>query len=291
MKPRKILITDADNCALEFSESKKFLSVFLLQEAKKYDGFVICTHRTSDFFLPNEDGKIRMKDDFNDANAVIKHHHLKETHPSDVFLSRVVENLKEETGVKCIAVSTPYDTTPELSDTREYRECGWGYTNIIKPIEDKLIKSLKEEKEIDVFTHVLDQEDVQKLLKKDITYFSPYTKNNQIKKILKKLHKTYPKDKLEVAFIDDLDYICKSALRLSWDEIHKIAPNVTQFSVYNHDAFESLTRAKEKDPILLLGTVTPAPSIFQRCFSCFSPARKKPPLSSPGTNSISLKNT
>jgi hypothetical protein len=164
---RRILIADLDNCSFTINQevNGKLLSRKFVAHAKKakYAAFYVCTHRTAGNYKTNlldplvviEKNIERNQAYENQAEAREAHRYadvpfFTEEHLSHVFTHKIIEHLEQETGLTCIAVSTPGDV----------EQCGEAYTSknqqLMKVIEDVLARHPDEKQVFDFVDDRLD---------------------------------------------------------------------------------------------------------------------------------------
>jgi hypothetical protein len=228
---RRILIADLDNCSFTINQevNGKLLSRKFVAHAKKakYAAFYVCTHRTAGNYKTNlldplvviEKNIERNQAYENQAEAREAHRYadvpfFTEEHLSHVFTHKIIEHLEQETGLTCIAVSTPGDV----------EQCGEAYTKIIKPLEEEAIR-----KNYDFSAFAL----------VDDVVFDGTSKNQQLMKVIEDVLARHPDEKQVFDFVDDRLDLCQAALALC----DKLPKNVV-LNVFHHDAFDS-TRLKQ----------------------------------------------
>lgn len=214
---RKVLITGIDDCAISLKQivNGKLLTANLIKFAKAggYSEFYACTHRSVGNYQENILGavskvsaQLKLIDEKTSEGIpklqayqihcqpkrepLFEIDHL--THP---FTHKVIQHLEEETELKCAAVSTPHDFIRN-------RQCGDGYNQVIKPIEQQVIANGYD---FACYAEAVEQCKVA----------GRATKNSQLLQIIAHARRSYPKDNLIFDFVDDSVSICNNALQLN----------------------------------------------------------------------------
>jgi hypothetical protein len=223
---RRTLITDLDNCAFTANQevNGKLLSRQFVEYAKKgkYADFYVCTHRSvtnveanlvAPFLVLKEniahinasDNPAKLRDAYRYAGLPF----FTEEHLSHMFTHKIVEHLEQETGLSCVAVSTPDDN----------KVCGETYSEIIQRLEKK---AMRLDYDFSIFAEVKG------------TVIDHASKNKQIMKIIEDALAKHPDEQHVFDFVDDRMDLCQAALALC----NKLPKNVV-LNVFHHDAFDS----------------------------------------------------
>jgi hypothetical protein len=223
---RKTLIADLDNCSFTTNQevNGKLLSRQFVAHAKQvqYAEFYVCTHRTADNFETHLLDPIRLiQVDIERNQAYQNQAAMRETygyaskpffteeHLSHVFTHKIIEHLEQETGLSCVAVSTPGDV----------HQCGEAYLKIIKPLE---IDAIKKNYDLSAFEEV------------EWIAFDTNSKNRQLMQVIMDALARYPEEQHVFDFVDDRLELCQAALKLC----DKLPKNV-MLNIFHHDAFDS----------------------------------------------------
>jgi len=217
VRAKKIAILDIDNCLHTWGIRGKWTSSVLSPElithinkhGYGYSELYLCTHRT-----------------------VQAYEHLIDRIPlsnlewfdlTDIFIDSIIERLQDDTGLQCVAVSTPHDNGIA---------CGDGYKNILQPAEARMAASaitLLPNKASSI-TKVLNA--CSKESKAHMPpVFSSISKNVQLEQIMHHARQRHLDGLLEFDFFDDVADICQSATSLP-------LPANVAFTVYQHSAFD-----------------------------------------------------
>jgi hypothetical protein len=257
---KRILLVDYDNCAIAVQRSNlnepcskappHLISPVLIKHIKNgaYDGFMGLTQRclfsvrtiVADHVMHFQQIKNMLENCVRQRLPLEKIAHLPDLSGHDVedcFTKNITDNIQKLTGLPCLGVSTSDD---------KHGECGSGYNNIIKPIEEAILKTkrVKFERRNKIYGEWIDFDFALKMEFKQEPVKSEEiprsTKNHQIKQTANYLSNLFgAEEKIEIDFVDDKMELVHSALSLA--VMKDLPENVTAFSVYWHDALDPRT--------------------------------------------------
>ncbi len=239
----------------------------LSSSALRYEDFAICTARHLDDFYSFGDFYIP---DLVQKNKGLAKHYKKliagaqekadkiffesklsqimdcsEIDPDDVFIIRIKRNLEEETGLKCVTVSTPEDRD---------NECGSGFEKIIEPHELDIIQrkwKLIKSEWIHPSTSPVEWKKIcypkpkRDFRRKPIQHI-PSNKNHQIISTINKMLSSKKKRSTFFVFdfVDDVPEILENAKKIPQDKL----PENVVLRLYRADAYK-------RAPIEWVGTI------------------------------------
>jgi hypothetical protein len=228
------LVLDVDNCSLVDAVQdslgkiipnahEDLLSPHVIAEGRsgRYAGFYLCTWRCarttfqatfSDRVLNNY--KANLKNDYD---------------PRKLLTTSVAENLEKVLGIPCIAISTPDDLS-ETAPAEQAKKCGYGYQNLIRPLEQKLIAINQDLLNKPCYSGYTDIPVVSTIQHQPLWDGSlAKTKNPQLKQIASHASAHNPNKKVKLAYWDDEERHCTNASKLGLDELpNNVLLQITQ---------------------------------------------------------------
>lgn len=275
-RTERYLVLDLDNCTVTPNTSRAdLLSKKLLahiaaaqkNDKTRYAGFYICTHRRFELAIEGNYSSESV-DQYEKQKKFQEKHQAK-----NLLISQIINNLSKETGLSCIAVSTPDDSGHNMP-TAPLLRCGAGYNYIVKPFEDKLVETFSDDKNIKAKSEYYAKASKIDFLKEiktdkvageamlanyiwaqtkieiqaqknhpqpvDEKHFNPRTKNQQLLQIMCHAD-AHAKPKTTDVILDYFDdeegenslNLCSTALKIPR---HQMPPKIRKLNVYHHSA-------------------------------------------------------
>jgi hypothetical protein len=212
-KIKKILVLDLDSCAITIKVGSEgilnmredMISPTLIEHVKSssYDAFYVCTHRS-------------IKTTFEAAFASLVKYSMANSNlnPISISTTMIIKNLEKALGISCLAVSTPDDFCLSVPTNDPLKQCGYGFENIIKPYEQKLMelnKDLIQKNKYEGYQTI----PVEKNAYKRSYAADDNSKNNQLILIGEHASITFHEFDISLYFRDDKEEICSTALKIS----------------------------------------------------------------------------
>jgi hypothetical protein len=201
------------------------LSQALIDHAKSrpYRGFFLCTHR---YFNHTYNSTLSAQ-----VINVFKTWQGPHYHPRNIFMTSVIQHFSAATALPFIAASTPDDLDPIHPETNPVKQCGYGYTNLTKVYEEKLMSANSQLLEARSLSHYQDVKDSFPLKYRGFFPTITADKNQQLKTIAALACHVFPGKQIKLTFLDNIKFICDEVFNLPQEELPR---NVT-FEVFHHD--------------------------------------------------------
>jgi hypothetical protein len=212
---KKILVVDLDGCAITNRVAPSpigntrpdMISPTLIQHVESqpvaYDAFYACTHRHTKLTFEATFAALKI---WSAGNPNLN--------PANITTTMVIKNLEKALGIPCLAVSTPDDFCLTVPTDNPLIQCGYGFENIMKPYEQKLMthnKKLIWDKKYEGYETIpLEKSACERSYRVDDN-----SKNNQLILISQHAFMTFPECDIGLYFRDDREQICGNALTIS----------------------------------------------------------------------------
>jgi ankyrin repeat protein len=240
-KPLNFLVTDYDGCALRATDDNgqpnphpHLMSTALMTFAREF-GFVAfygCTHRTVELDLKATLLPARIK-------KYLQYRDQQEFNPAHLLTTAVTQHIEDNTGLPCMAVSTPDDDS--TTAPREFiGRCGYGYKHMMTPYEAALVKhnpgQLGSAAEAAEATQIHNVAFLPSYPHRPVKNFDAGSKNRQLIQIAHHARRLHPDKPIVLHYFDDMPYLCEAAARINPLQL----PHQVTLHIYHYQYHKTL---------------------------------------------------